>query len=115
MTARRSISLSLSIDSVEQLQRIGAAFFEEPQPKELLFPYTIDKCLTRHESSVISRLRRRLAEVFEKPVDHRFFDDRYMPGEDPSDALLRMFKRDQWMLSLTDEQTIELMARRSDR
>jgi hypothetical protein len=30
MTARKSITLSLSVDSVEQLRRLGAAFFEEP-------------------------------------------------------------------------------------
>jgi hypothetical protein len=70
--------------------------------------------LARHEGTVVSRLRKRLAEVFEKPVDHRFFEDQYLPGEDANTALLRMFKRRQ-MLHMTDEQTIELMARRSDR
>jgi hypothetical protein len=110
MTARRSISLSLSIDSVEQLQRVGAAFFDEPKPKELLFPFTDGNCLARHESSVVSRLRKRLAEVFEKPVDHRFFEDRYLPGEDANAALLPMFRQRQ-MLSMTDEHTIESMAK----
>jgi hypothetical protein len=109
MTARRAISLSLSIESIAQLQRVGTAFFEEP-PKEPLLPFTDGNCLARHESSVISRLRRRLAEVFEKPVDHRFFEDQYLPGEDASAALLRMFKRRQ-MLHMTDEQTIESLAK----
>jgi hypothetical protein len=109
MTTRRSISLSLSIESVAQLQRVGAAFFEEP-PKELLFPFTDGNCLARHESSVIGRLRRRLAEVFEKPVDHRFFEDRYLTGEDASVALLRMFRQHQ-MLHMTDEQTIESLVK----
>lgn len=112
---RRSISISLSIDSVEQLLRVGAAFFDEQQPKEPLLPYTITNCLVRHESSVISRLRRQLAEKFEQPVDHRFFCDRYLPGEDPNAALLRMFKLLQWSVSLTDEQTIDSMVRRSHR
>lgn len=108
MTARKSITLSLSVDSVEQLKRVGAAFFEEP-PKEPLFPFTDGNCLARHEGSVVSRLRRRLVDVFEKPVDHRFFEDQYLPGEDASAALLRMFKRRQ-MLHMTDEQTIESLA-----
>jgi hypothetical protein len=82
---------------------------------QLLLPYTIASCLVRHESSVISRLPRRLAETSEQPVDHRFFSDRYLPGEDPGAALLRMFKLLQWSVSLTDEQTIESMARRSHR
>lgn len=82
---------------------------------QLLLPYTITNCLVSHESSVISRLRRRLAETFEQPIDHQFFSDRYLPGEDPNVALLRMFKLLQWSVSLTDEQTIESMARRSHR
>jgi hypothetical protein len=82
---------------------------------QLSLPYTIANCLVRHESSVISRLRRRLAEVFEKPVDHQFFSDRYLPGEDPNAALLRMFKQLQWMVSLTDEETISALTRRSHR
>ena len=106
MTARRLITLSLSVDSVEQLQRVGAAVFEEPKPKEPLFPFTDGNCLARHEGSVLQRLRKRLAEVFEQPVDHRFFEDRYLPGEDANAALLRMFRQRQ-MLSMTDEQTIE--------
>src|SRR5262249_41408401 len=106
------ISLSLSVDSVEQLLKVGAAFFDEQPPKEpLLLPYTIANCLVRHESSVISRLRKRLAEKFGTPGDHRFFEDRYLPGQDPKAALLRMFKQLQWMVSLTDEQTIESMVR----
>jgi hypothetical protein len=109
MTARKSITLSLSVDSVEQLKRVGAAFFEEP-PKEPLFPFTDGNCLARHEGSVVSRLRKRLAEVFEKPVDHRFFEDRYLPGESANAALLRMFKRRQ-MLHMTDEQTIESLVK----
>jgi hypothetical protein len=106
MTARRSITLSLSVDSVEQLQRVGAPVFEELKPKEPLFPFTDGNCLARHEGSVLQRLRKRLAEVFERPVDHRFFEDRYLPGEDANAALLRMFRQRQ-MLSMTDEQTIE--------
>ena len=106
MTARRSITLSLSVDSVEQLQRVGAAVFEEPKPKEPLFPFTDGNCLARHEGSVVSRLRKRLAEVFGKPVDHRFFEDRYLPDEDANAALLRMFRQRQ-RLHMTDEQTIE--------
>jgi hypothetical protein len=106
MTARRSITLSLSVDSVEQLQRVGAAVFEKPKPKELMFPFTDGNCLARHEGSVLQRLRKRLAEVFEQPVDHRFFEDRYLPGEAANAALLRMFRQRQ-MLSMTDEQTIE--------
>jgi hypothetical protein len=58
MTGRKSITLSLSVDSVEQLKRVGAAFFEEP-PKEPLFPYTDGNCLARHEGTVVSRLRKR--------------------------------------------------------
>ena len=111
MTTRRSISISLSVDSVEQLKRIGAEFFEEP-PKELTLPFTDANCLVRHESEVLSRLRKRLAERFERPVDHRFFSESYQPGETPNEALLRMFKRLQWMVSLTDEQTIESLAKR---
>jgi hypothetical protein len=109
MTARKSITLTLSVDSVEQLRRVGVAFFEEP-PKELALPFTNGNCLARHEGSVISRLRKRLAEVFEKPVDHRFFEDRYLPAEDANAALLRMFRQRQ-MLHMTDEQTIESMAK----
>lgn len=47
--------------------------------------------------------------MFEQPVDHRFFEDQYLPGEDASAALMRMFRRRQ-MLNMTDEQTIESMA-----
>lgn len=109
MTARKSITLSLSVDSVEQLKRVGVAFFEEP-PKEPLFPFTDGNCLARHEGTVVGRLRKRLAEVFGEPVDHRFFEDQYLPGESASAALLRMFRQRQ-MLHMTDEQTIELMVR----
>jgi hypothetical protein len=109
MTARKSITLSLSVDSVEQLKRVGAAFFEEP-PKEPLFPFTDGNCLARHEGSVVIRLRKRLADVFEKPVDHPFFEDQYLPGEGANAALLRMFKRRQ-MLHMTDEQTIESLVK----
>jgi hypothetical protein len=109
MTPRKSVTLSLSVNSVEQMQRIGAAFFDEPTPKEPLLTYTNANCLARHEGSVISRLRRRLAEVFEQPVNHRFFEERYLPGEDTNVALLRMFRQRQ-MLSMTDEETIESMA-----
>ncbi|HEX4422120.1 MAG TPA: hypothetical protein VH165_29615, partial [Kofleriaceae bacterium] len=76
----------------------------------LQLPYTIANCLVRHESLVLGRLRARLAETFEQPVDHRFFEDRYLPGEASNEALLRMFRRQQWMLSLTDEETIESLA-----
>ena len=106
---RESITLSLSVGSVEQLRRLGAAFFEEP-PKELARPFTSGNCLAMHEGSVSSRLRKRLAEVFEKPVDHRFFEDRYLSSEDANAALLRMFRQRQ-MLHITDEQTIESMAK----
>jgi hypothetical protein len=109
MMARKSITLSLSVDSVEQLKRVGAAFFEEP-PKEPLFPFTDGNCLARHEGSVVNRLRKRLAEVFEKPVDHPFFEDQYLPSEGANAALLRMFKRCQ-MLHMTDEQTIESLVK----
>jgi len=114
--ARGRRSISLSLDSVEQLLRVGTAFFDEQQPKEpLLLPYTIANCLVRHESSVLSRLRKRLAEKFDQPVDHPFFRERYLPGEDSNAALLRLFKQRQWMVSLTDEQTIDSMTRRSQR
>ncbi|HEX8110030.1 MAG TPA: hypothetical protein VF516_20010 [Kofleriaceae bacterium] len=83
-----------------------------PQP---WLPRSIATTLCVHESSVLSRLRKRLAETFEQPIDHLFFRERYLPGEDPNAALLRMFKRLQWMVSLTDEQTIDSMARRSHR
>lgn len=109
MTARKSITLSLSVDSVEQLKRIGAAFFEEP-PKEPLFPFTDGNCLARHEGTVVQRLRQRLAEKFGQPVNHRFFEDKYLPGEDANAALLRMFRQHQ-MLHMTDEQTIESLAK----
>jgi hypothetical protein len=108
MMTRKSITLSLSVDSVEQLKRVGTAFYEEP-PKEPLFPFTDGNCLARHEGSVVSRRRRRLAEVFEKPVDHRFFENLYLPGENANAALLRMFRQHQ-MLHMTDEQTIESLA-----
>ncbi|HEX4418800.1 MAG TPA: hypothetical protein VH165_12905 [Kofleriaceae bacterium] len=92
------------------MQRVGAAFFGEPSNEPLQLPYTIANCLVRHENLVLVRLRARLAETFEQPSDHRFFEDRYLPGEAPNEALLRMFKRLQWMVSLTDEQTIESRA-----
>lgn len=111
MTARerRSIALSLSIESVEQLQRVGVAFFEDP-PKKPLLPFSDGNCLARHESSIVARLRKRLAEVLEKPIDHRFFEDQYRPGEAPNAALLRLF-RQSMTLHATDEQTIEAMAK----
>ncbi|HEX8108132.1 MAG TPA: hypothetical protein VF516_10420 [Kofleriaceae bacterium] len=110
MTTRKPITLSLSVDSVEQLQRIGAAFFDEPKPKQPLFPFTDGNCLARHESSVVSRLRKRLAEVYGKPVDHRFFEDQYLPDEHPNAALLRLFRQRQ-MLHMTDAETIESLAK----
>jgi hypothetical protein len=75
-------------------------------------PRTIATSLCVHESSVLSRLRKRLAERFEQPIDHRFFSESYLPGEIPNEALLRLFKQRQWMVSLTDEETIESMAKR---
>ena len=110
---RKSITLSLSIESVEQLKRVGAAFFgEQQEPRAPVgFTHTSATSLVRHEDEVISRLRRRLAEKFRLPVDHPFFEDRYLPGEEPRAALLRMFKLLQWSVSLTDEQTIESMAK----
>lgn len=48
--------------------------------------------------------------MFEQPVDHRFFEERYLPGESPSDALLRMLRKRQ-MLNMTDEQTIESLVK----
>jgi hypothetical protein len=112
MTARerRTISISLSIESIEQLKRVGAAFFEVPQPKEPLPPSTIVNCLANHEFSVVIRLRRRLAEVFEKSAEYRFFEDQYLPGESPNEALLRLFRKRQ-LYSMTDDQTIELMVK----
>jgi hypothetical protein len=109
MTARKSITLSLSIESVEQLKRVGVAFFEDP-PKESMFPFTDGNCLARHEGTVVARLRRRLAEVFGEPIDHPFFEDQYLPGESASAALLRMFRQRQ-MLHTTDEHTIESLVR----
>lgn len=110
---RKSITLSLSVDSVEQLMWIGAAFFEEQQQPRVpvVFTHTSATSLARHEDEVISRLRQRLAEKFKLPVDHPFFMDRYLPGEEPRAALLRMFKLLQWSASLTDEQAIESMAK----
>jgi hypothetical protein len=75
-----------------------------------LLRFSDGNCLARHENSVIVRLRQRLAEEFEKPVDHRFFEDQYLPGESPSAALLRLFRQRQ-MLHMTDEQTIESMVK----
>jgi hypothetical protein len=75
---------------------------------------TIATSLCVHESSVLSRLRKRLAERFEQPIDHRFFSESYLPGELPDEALLRMFRRQQWIMNWTDEETIESMAKRRD-
>jgi hypothetical protein len=84
---------------------------DAPAQSKPLLSHTSAVSLVRHESEVISRLRRQLAEKFKRPVDHRFFSDRYLPGEESSAALLRMFKQLQWAVSLTDEQTIESMVR----
>jgi hypothetical protein len=111
MIARSAATAASKLDGLRAKVADGA----KGSHPQLSLPYTIANCLFRHESSVISRLRRRLAEKFEQPVDHRFFSDRYLPGEDPNAALLRMFKLLQWSVSLTDEQTIESMARRSHR
>ena len=53
-----------------------------------------------------------IVDKFEQPIDHRFFSESYQPGETPNEALLRMFKWLQWMVSSTEEQTIESMAKR---
>lgn len=73
--------------------------------------HTAATSLFIHESEVVHRLRKRLAEKFQLPVDHRFFSESYLPGETPNEALIRMLKRIQWMVSLTDDQAIESMAK----
>lgn len=83
-----------------------------PERRALPAPtHTAATSLFIHESELIRRLRKRLAETFKLPVDHRFFSESYLPGETPNEALLRMFKRLQWMVSLTDDQAIESMAK----
>jgi hypothetical protein len=106
------IAITVPLPSTVPTQARSQLGAKDPsaQPERWL-PRTSATSLCVHESSVLSRLRKRLAEKFEQPVDHRFFSDRYLPGETPNEALLRMFKRLQWSVSLTDEQTIESLAR----
>ena len=125
MTTRRSLSITLPIDSPELLKRVGAAFFGEPywehweqlkppapdpDPELTRYPCSRGNCLIRHEDYVLGRLRARLAKVLGKPYDHRFFEEQYLPGETPDQALMRLFRKRQ-RLYMSDEQTIEEMAK----
>lgn len=151
---RRSISITLA--SVEQLLRVGAAHLDEgrthhpastrsqpaiavrvtklspdakgphPEPQQPQKPqeqrrvianederHVIANNLHAHEMKVLWTLRNRCAEVFRESPYHPFFRENYRPGEDPSTALLRMFKHLQFCGSLNDEETISALARRS--
>ena len=75
--------------------------------------HVIANNLHAHEMKVLWTLRNRCAEVFGESPYHPFFRENYRPGEDPSTALLRMFKHLQFCGSLNDEETISALARRS--
>jgi hypothetical protein len=69
-----------------------------------------ETAMSAGDAEIVRRMRARLAERFGQPVDHPFFEASYQPGEDPDAALLRIFKRNKWVLNRSDEDVIAAMA-----
>ena len=70
MTARKSITFSLSVDSVEQLRRVGAAFFEE-RPKEPALPFTNGNCVGNIATGAARSGRRQRAAISIDGIERR--------------------------------------------